>query len=289
MRLMTIALASTLFSLGCATAPARPAATPRPAATTVIVPPAADPAFVVRVSAPDPAVWAEERNLPTSAGSLPIAYKAVRRDGNGQISVLFAPASAGGMRAIATALHSSFASDTEQFLTEPLTTGATDASFGFAGIGGPMDGESGRIRVVRTSLMTDAIMIVAATWKAPAGPQVTAAAAALRDSVAVIPMVPAGDPRMALAACLTERGVRLYSASWCGHCAHQAEMFGRAYSRVMVTECSPDGAAGTLRECREAGVSSFPTWRMPDGTTMSGTQSMADLAARAGCAWSGSE
>lgn len=239
------------------------------------------------IAALNPTEWAEERNIPMGPSSHPAAYRVMLRDAAGQIAVMFVPASMGGMRSIAEALHRSFVSD-PSYLTGTLTTAPTEASFVFTGLSGGAGERSGQVRVVRRSGMTDALAIIIATWTAAGRSRVTAAEAVLRESMTIVPLVPADDPRMALAACLTERGYRMYGASWCGHCEEQAEAFGRAFSRVMYTECSPEGTgARTLPECRDAGIASFPTWVLPDGAKLSGTQSLAALAERSGCPWTG--
>lgn len=53
----------------------------------------------------------------------------------------------------------------------------------------------------------------------------------------------------ALAQCLTEKGMKMYGASWCPHCKAQKELFGAAFAKVDYVECTTDAV-----KCNIAGV-----------------------------------
>lgn len=81
-----------------------------------------------------------------------------------------------------------------------------------------------------------------------------------------------------LAKCLTEKGVKMYGAYWCGHCKNQKEMFGDAFQYVDYIECTE-----TPGLCDSAGVSGYPTWVGPDGSKYPGEKSLNELANMFGC------
>ncbi len=89
-----------------------------------------------------------------------------------------------------------------------------------------------------------------------------------------------------LAECLTQKGVKMYGAYWCPHCAAQKRDFGSAFSKVTYVECAiPGDNSAQTQACKDAGIKSYPTWIFPDGSRVSGEQSLADLAEKAGCPW----
>jgi uncharacterized membrane protein/glutaredoxin len=65
----------------------------------------------------------------------------------------------------------------------------------------------------------------------------------------------------ALALHLSERGAKMYGASWCPHCIEQKEMFGASARRVPYVECST-GRQGSRQAsaCQAAGIRQYPTW-----------------------------
>lgn len=86
-----------------------------------------------------------------------------------------------------------------------------------------------------------------------------------------------------LAKCLTEKGVKFYGASWCGHCKNQKEMFGQAAEFLPYIECStPDGNDQTA-VCKENNITGYPTWVFADGTKESGELSLQKLSEKTGC------
>lgn len=80
------------------------------------------------------------------------------------------------------------------------------------------------------------------------------------------------------ASCLTEKGAKMYGASWCGHCQSQKEMFGEAFAKVNYIECTADE-----QSCINAGIQGYPTWKFADGSSAAGAQSFAVLAEKTGC------
>jgi uncharacterized membrane protein/glutaredoxin len=65
----------------------------------------------------------------------------------------------------------------------------------------------------------------------------------------------------ALALHLSERGTKMYGASWCPHCIEQKEMFGASAKRLPYVECStgPQGSRQAAA-CLAAGIKLYPTW-----------------------------
>lgn len=65
----------------------------------------------------------------------------------------------------------------------------------------------------------------------------------------------------ALALHLSERGARMYGASWCPHCVEQKELFGASARRLPYVECSPGGQGSRMAAaCASAGIKQYPTW-----------------------------
>jgi len=86
------------------------------------------------------------------------------------------------------------------------------------------------------------------------------------------------------AQCLTEKGTKMYGAWWCPHCTNQKKLFLGAFDKVDSVECSPNGAKTfTSQECKDAGITSTPTWTFSDGTRVTGEMSLEDLSAKTSC------
>ena len=86
------------------------------------------------------------------------------------------------------------------------------------------------------------------------------------------------------AKCLSSKGVRMYGAWWCPHCADQKEAFGYAFQYVTYTECGEEGKAHTENaQCKQAGVKNFPTWQFADRSRNEGVLPLSDLSHRTGC------
>ncbi len=94
------------------------------------------------------------------------------------------------------------------------------------------------------------------------------------------------DVSAPLAQCLTEKGVKMYGAYWCPHCASQKKVFGKAFKDVTYVECAvPGNTQMQTQACQDAQIASYPTWVFPDGSRLSGEQTLSMLAERAGCPW----
>lgn len=85
-----------------------------------------------------------------------------------------------------------------------------------------------------------------------------------------------------LAGCLGAKGVRYYSASWCGQCRRQEALFGPDAGRLPAIECAARGG-GQTKVCERADVQAYPTWEFADGSRARGVQSLQRLAERSGC------
>jgi hypothetical protein len=78
------------------------------------------------------------------------------------------------------------------------------------------------------------------------------------------------------AQCLNSKGLRMYGAWWCPHCAEQKELFGYAFQYVNYTECGIEGQTHSVNE-------HFPTWQFSDGSRHEGVLPLSDLAEKSGC------
>ncbi len=86
-----------------------------------------------------------------------------------------------------------------------------------------------------------------------------------------------------LAKCLTEKGVVMYGASWCPHCQNQKVMFGGDWQFVTYQECDANSPGGDRQKCLAAGVTSYPTWKVPGQEPLIGEQSFYTLAKASNC------
>lgn len=98
-----------------------------------------------------------------------------------------------------------------------------------------------------------------------------------------VPITSADDVE-SLAKCLTEKGVKLYGASWCPHCKDQKEKFGEAVQYVDYVECAdPSDPYKQSKACADADIQGYPTWVRADNERVSGSKSFEFLAEWAGC------
>jgi len=86
-----------------------------------------------------------------------------------------------------------------------------------------------------------------------------------------------------LAQCIANTSTTFYGAFWCPHCADQKTKFGTGAQFLPYHECSTPDANGELTSCVNAGVQHYPTWVFPDGTRLTGVQSIETLAKKPGC------
>ncbi|MDB5254220.1 MAG: hypothetical protein JWL80_286 [Parcubacteria group bacterium] len=85
------------------------------------------------------------------------------------------------------------------------------------------------------------------------------------------------------ATCIKDSGTKFYGAFWCPHCQAQKALFGSAVHNLPYIECSnPDGKSQN-QACNDAKVSSYPTWEFPNGTRVSGEQSLKALSQATQC------
>lgn len=94
--------------------------------------------------------------------------------------------------------------------------------------------------------------------------------------------IPAGT-YTALAQCIKDSGATFYGAFWCPHCAAQKKLFGDAVKLLPYVECSTADGKSQLAVCKDAGVSTYPTWEFKDKTRLSGEVPLATLAQKTGC------
>ena len=83
------------------------------------------------------------------------------------------------------------------------------------------------------------------------------------------------------AECLTEAGAKMYGAYWCSHCNTQKEMFGKSWKFVNYIECAEGN--GQTQECKDAGITGYPTWEFGDESRQSGKLPLDILSERTGC------
>jgi len=89
--------------------------------------------------------------------------------------------------------------------------------------------------------------------------------------------------KIALAKCLNDKGVKLYTAKWCGHCQKQKKEFGQGVEYLNNTDCAKDG--GWSDVCKDANITAVPTWVYADGTVKTGETALEALAKANGCTY----
>lgn len=83
--------------------------------------------------------------------------------------------------------------------------------------------------------------------------------------------------------CIANSGAKFYGAFWCPHCRDQKELFGSSVKLLPYIECSnPDGLSQNDL-CTKIGIQSYPTWIFKDGSQLSGTIPLANLAQKTNC------
>lgn len=92
------------------------------------------------------------------------------------------------------------------------------------------------------------------------------------------------NPLDSFAQCINDTGTIFYGAFWCPHCQNQKKMFGSAEKFLAYAECSTPDAKGQTEECKDKGITNYPTWIFPDASVQTGEVSLTDLAAKTGCA-----
>jgi glutaredoxin len=91
-----------------------------------------------------------------------------------------------------------------------------------------------------------------------------------------------GASELALAQHLTATGAKMYGVHWCKYCTAQKQLFGReAWQKVSYIECDKGGQNPNPGACNQAGVRSFPTWKI-NGKSYVGQMSLFRLAKLSG-------
>ncbi|MBI4088012.1 hypothetical protein HY418_01360 [Candidatus Kaiserbacteria bacterium] len=86
-----------------------------------------------------------------------------------------------------------------------------------------------------------------------------------------------------LAQCIKDKGVIFYGAFWCPHCQATNALFGRSAKLLPYTECSTSDGRGQLQVCKDANVTTYPTWVRPDGERLVGEHTLQEWADFSGC------
>ena len=97
------------------------------------------------------------------------------------------------------------------------------------------------------------------------------------------PTTPAGPGKYDdFAKCLSQKGVVMYGAYWCQHCANQKKLFGDSFQFVNYVECDAGGPNPQPALCAQKGITGYPTW-IYDGESRNGEQSLQSLGDWASC------
>lgn len=95
-----------------------------------------------------------------------------------------------------------------------------------------------------------------------------------------------GEPAedlVGFAKALTDSGTRYFGAAWCPHCSDQVRLFqdgGKYLPFIEVT--NPDRTPNQI--ATDEGITEYPTWEFPDGSRLTGVQSLQTLSQRSGVA-----
>lgn len=93
-----------------------------------------------------------------------------------------------------------------------------------------------------------------------------------------------GDRYVGFAECLNSKGVKMYGAYWCPHCANQKKLFGaQGFEKITYIECDPRGANANPELCKQKNVKGFPTWELPGGKIVTGEQTLDELSQNSSC------
>lgn len=85
---------------------------------------------------------------------------------------------------------------------------------------------------------------------------------------------------VALAKAINDSGTRFFGAAWCEFCTEQKELFQDGYKFLPFIEVTnPDRTPNSI--ATDENITEYPTWEFPDGTRLTGVQSLETLAARA--------
>ncbi len=87
------------------------------------------------------------------------------------------------------------------------------------------------------------------------------------------------------ATCLGSKGVTFFGAFWCPHCQAQKARFGTSAKLLPYVECSTPDGQGQTQACKDAGITTYPTWQFNASTTDRhiGEMELKDLAEKTSC------
>ncbi len=85
------------------------------------------------------------------------------------------------------------------------------------------------------------------------------------------------------AQCVKQSGTIFYGAFWCPHCQRTKAMFGSAAKYLPYVECSTPDGQGQTQICKDKGITTYPTWVFPDGSTLTGEHTLAELSTASKC------
>lgn len=84
------------------------------------------------------------------------------------------------------------------------------------------------------------------------------------------------------AKCLTEKGAKFYGVSYCSWCKKEKDLFGEAAQYLPYIECVDEETQETTPACKEANITSFPTWEF-NGEKNPGFRTLEQLSELSGC------
>jgi len=85
------------------------------------------------------------------------------------------------------------------------------------------------------------------------------------------------------AKCLKDKGTVFYGTFWCSHCQSQKKLFGNSAKHLPYVECSTSNSNGQLKVCKDANITSYPTWQFSDGSRQEGEIALSVLAEKSSC------
>ncbi|MBA3733397.1 hypothetical protein H0W91_03415 [Patescibacteria group bacterium] len=91
------------------------------------------------------------------------------------------------------------------------------------------------------------------------------------------------------AKCIKDKKATFYGAFWCPHCQQQKARFGKSAQFLPYKECSTPDGQGQTQVCKDAGITTYPTWEfqpLGEATTtyrVTGEQELTDLAKKTSC------
>lgn len=85
------------------------------------------------------------------------------------------------------------------------------------------------------------------------------------------------------AKCIANTSTTFFGAFWCPHCHDQKNEFGDAAKYLPYVECSLPDASGQTQVCIQNKIEGYPTWQFPDGSRVTGLQTLQTLSEKTGC------